>query len=526
MNHRALCLWLSLACGPGFGAADASRLYSEARRAEQAGDLLRAYALYAQAAAFEPHRARYQLRTQALREQLQRAFGTHRLASQPVAGAVTPPIENASLASAPAEATLAAPPALQSTHGGRSFDLRGDARTLFEQVAATCGLEATFDPDFSPGEAFRFRLDEAGCLEALRALEAATGSFVVPLSERQFLVARDTPAKRVEHEPVITAVIPLPAPVSLEEAQEVARAVQQTMGLPQVQLDSQRRLVSVRGRLSLVRPAQDLFRQLLRHRSQVMVRVEFLELTDSVIRDYGVSLPTLFPFVNFGDFWNHRPPIPAGFSRFAVFGGGATFLGVGVSDALAVARMSRSSGRTLLRAELRSVDGQPVSLHVGDRFPILTGAFLGQVAADVPLGIPPAITFEDLGLVLKITPRTHFPSEVSLELEAEFKVLTGEVIARIPVIATRRVQSTVRLQSGQWAVVAGLMSSEEARTVTGLAGPSRIPVLGHFFRQNSRSAQRRDVVLLLQPELLSLPPAAAPSPAIYLGSENRPRIPL
>lgn len=506
------CAWADLR-------KEASRLHREAQRAQQAGDIVRAYALYAQAAAFDPGNALYWLRSQALRERAIASARDHAGRTGQSAAALEPGAHTAST-------DHAAAPELRLSPKTHSFDLRGNARQLFEQLASECGLEAVFDADYQPGALRRFRLDETDCREALRALEAATGSFVVPLSERRFLVANDTTAKRAELEPVITTVFPLPSPVALEEARELARAVQQAMGLQQVQLDSQRRLVSLRGRVSLVRPAQDLLGQMLRYSAQVMIGVEFLELSDSLFRDYGVSLPTLFPFVNFSDVWNNRPAVPAGFSRFLVFGGGATFLGVGVTDANAIARMSRSSARTLLRAEIRSLDGRPASLHVGDKFPVITGGFFGQVVAGVPAGVPPSFTFEDLGLVLKVTPRTHVTREISLDLEAEFRVLTGEVVNRIPVIATRRLQSGVRLRDGQWAVVAGLMSSQEARTVAGLAGLSRIPVVGNVFRQTSRSRERRNVLLLLRPQILSPPPAAQPFEAVFLGSESRPRIPL
>lgn len=517
--RAALVCLMASACAGADLARHASRLHREAMRAQQAGDLVRAYVLNAQAAAFDPGNAVYWLRSQALRERAMAfARDSGGRAGQPATA--SEPVEGMG-AREPAAAVELDPSA--KTH---SFDLGGNARELFEQAGSVCGLEAVFDPDYQPGAVRRFRLDETGCREALRALESMTGSFVVPLSERRFLVANDTPAKRAELEPVISSVLPLPSPMALQEAQELARAVQQAMGLQQVQLDSQRRLVSLRGRVSLVRPAVDLLGQMLRYSGQVMIGVELVELGDSLFRDYGVSLPTMFPFVIFSDVWNHRPAVPPGFSRFVVFGGGATFLGVGVTDANAIARMTRSSARTLLRAEIRSLDGQPASLHVGDRFPVITGAFLGQVVAGVPSGVPPAFSFEDLGLVLKLTPRIHVAREISLDVEAEFKVLTGEAVNRIPVIATRRLQSAVRLRDGQWAVVAGLMSSQEARTVTGLAGLSRIPVLGHAFRQGSRSMERRNVLLLLRPQILSLPPAAQPFEAVFVGSESRPRIPL
>ena len=95
----------------------------------------------------------------------------------------------------------------------------------------------------------RFRLDNADYREALRALEAATASFVVPVGERRLLVVKDTVQKRTETEPVVSVAVPLPEPVSLQDAQELMRGVQQVMGLQQMQLDGQRRVILARDRV-------------------------------------------------------------------------------------------------------------------------------------------------------------------------------------------------------------------------------------------------------------------------------------
>jgi type IV pilus assembly protein PilQ len=120
----------------------------------------------------------------------------------------------------------------------------------------------------------------------------------------------------------------------------------------------------------------------------------------------------------------------------------------------------------------------------------------------------------------------HGTEEVSLDVEAEFKVLTGESLNGIPVIATRQLQSQVRLRNGEWAVVAGLMSASEARTITGPAGLSRLPVLGHLFRDKTRTRDVRDLLLILKPTLLSLPPDREDTRPVWVGTQPRPLTPL
>ncbi len=498
------------------------RLFADGQKAERAGDVVRAYLLYSQAVTQAPYNLDYWLRSQTLRVKA--------LLQAKPAEAQTP----ASQANAPSVATSETlssarqpqpPQELKASPNRRDLDLQGDAKRLFTEVARAYGLDAVFDSDYQPGAALRFRLDNADYREALRALEAATASFVVPVGERRLLVVKDTLQKRTESEPVVSVSVPLPEPVSLQDAQELMRGVQQVMGLQRIQLDSQRRIILVRDRVSRVRPAQALIEELLRHRALVSIEVEFVESSRTSSTSYGASLQTLFSLVNFGTPWNSTPFIPAGLTRFLVFGGGKTFLGLGLTDAQLFARMSSATGRTLYRTEIRSVDGQPATIHVGEQYPVVTGRLQPSETGAQP-ALPPAFTFEDLGLVIKVTPRVNGASEVTLDLEAEFKALTGQAFNDIPVIANRKLQTEVRLRQGEWAVIAGLMNASQARTISGLAGLSRVPLLGAVLSQNTRDDNEDQVLVVIKPALLSLPPSESATRLVPVGTEQRPRIPL
>lgn len=513
-----MCLGLALSAG---AQPPARKLYQEAREAERRGDDARALLLYSLAAAQAPDHPVYWSRARELKARV--AAQSVRPAATPSAGGL-PSLTEADWLEA---RRLQPPPELEPTGGVRDFELEGDARQQFEQLARACSLEVVFDADYRPAARSRTRLSETDCLRALRQLEAATASFVVPLAARLMLVAQDTPQKRAELEPHVTVTIPVPEPVTVQELQEVGRAVQQAMEIVKMGFDSQRRMILMRDRISKVRPAELLLRQLLEHRAQVVLELELIEVDRTSVASYGFQWPADFPFYNFARLGQSLVQRTAGgATRGFLFGGGRSLFGIGVGDAQWLAQLSETSGRTLLSAQLRSLAGQAASFHVGDQYPVMTAGYFGYTYGLPAYAPPPMLQFADLGLVLKYTPHVHGLDEVTLDLEAEFKLLAGQSVNGIPLISNRRVASRVRLKTGEWAVVAGLMNASEARTIRGLAGLSRLPVLGPLFRQQNVSRESVEVLILLKPHVVARLPSEAVTGPIWVGSEGRPRAPL
>jgi general secretion pathway protein D len=94
------------------------------------------------------------------------------------------------------------------------------------------------------------------------------------------------------------------------------------------------------------------------------------------------------------------------------------------------------------------------------------------------------------------------------------------------VISSRVLKSKVELNNGEWAVVAGLLNEQQARTVTGLAGVTRIPVLGSLTSKRSKSKDESRILILMRPRLLSTPPGQGLSHTFRVGSDTRPLTPL
>jgi hypothetical protein len=523
-------VWVCLLCATPFLQAQftASDLSDRARKAEKKGDVVSAYLLYAQAAALDPQDRTAWGRSLALRTQA--ALKAKVLPPDPTSGELTEDAADALNGITDKDIReadeLRAPVRLKPNANTSDFKLQGDSRSLWEQVAKAYGLQVIFDADYQPVSNVRFRMESVAAGEAFTALELATASFFVPVSDRMLMVARDSVQKRQELEHTIAVSVPIPEPVTVQEAQELARSVQQLMDIQKFGIDSVRRIVVIKDRISRVIPALGVLRQLLHHRPEVMLEVEFVEVVENSALDYGLRLPTSFGIAWFGKLFSFQsvPTIPEGFTNFLAFGGGRTLFGIGVTGAEAFATFSKGQTRNLITAQLRALDGQAAQFHVGDKYPILTTGYFGTTEGTGQVYTPPpAFNFEDLGVVLKVTPKVHGWDEMSLEIDAEYKVLTGEALNGIPIIANRKFQSRTRVRAGEWAVLAGLVRASEARNITGIAGLAGLPVIGALFRQNSKTVDNGQTLFVIKPHLLSPPLSEVITRPLWTGTETRGR---
>jgi general secretion pathway protein D len=522
----------------------AAQLYREGRKAERAGHLVRAYLLYSEAAAKDPRNTTYWAHSQALRTRAAieaKAMPKLDEAKEPSSGKesgaapestgsggmddLTPADESPD---PPGFSTaisdndlldlrrLKGPPELTPAPGKKNIHLQGDAKAVFEQVARDFGIEVIFDGDYQGGKALRLHLDDVDFLEALRAADAATGSFAFPLGPKVIMVVKDTEQKRNQNEPTVAVAVPIPNTVSVQEAQELGRGVQQTMDITRLWVDANRRIILIKDRVSKVRPAQKLFEELAQSRAQVMIQLQLLQVDRSNVLSYGFLMPTQFPLFYLGG------GVPSMLQTLARFAAGHTTIGLGIANARLFATLNESTARTLFESEARSLDGSAVNFHVGQKYPILTGGFLGQSIA----GSVPSFNFEDLGLSIKVTPHVHGTLDVSLDVEAAYEVLAGQSLNGIPAIGENKLQSKVRVHEGEWAVVAGMVTTSQAKSITGPAGLAQLPVIGTALRQNNRDNESTEVLIVLRPVLLNVPPDQYVGRALWVGSETRLAIPL
>ncbi len=416
---------------------------------------------------------------------------------------------------------LLPPPQLNPAAGLHSFDTTGKDREIFQSVAAAYGVKVVFDPAFEPRTGIRFEVVDADFRGAMTALTSITDTFLFPISPTTVFVARDTPQKRDQFEPQVAVAVPLPDSADQKDVNEAANAVKGILQSQRILLDGATRTIVLRERLSKANIARALLESLLQPKPQVSIDVELLALDESTNMEYGVSLPTQYPLVNFGQGkgLNFIPAVPAGFTQFLTFGGGATLIGIGISSTSVFAMTSKSWTKAIFEMQVNSTSGLPANLHVGDKYPIAQTLYTGPVTAGA--GAPfPNTTQEDLGVVLKITPHVYGDGDIGLDLEIAYKSLGSMTFNTVPSVNEQEFKASVRLKEGELAVIAGIDSDSKTLSRSGIFGLVQIPYLNEVLADNTRTSDNSKTLIVIKPHLSRLPPDPLQSPVFLFGGDN------
>ncbi len=532
---------LLLAVFVGSAGADesAEALYRKGSRAQRQGRHIEAYVLYSRARALDPGNVKYVRASRGVRRsaaQLLAAAGEYRTAielapdSWEFQSLIAEPDDDARppVISVEAAKPLPRQPAtLDYSDHKASFQFRGTAGEAYETVGEEFGVRVIFDQDFNPDHSVRADLSECGFGCAMRALGAITGSFAVPLETDLMLLASDEPGKRAELDTVAFASIPLEGALTPEEISEVGQAVQQVLDLKRFQSTVSGSVLFLRDSVAKVGMARTLAANLLHPKGELQLEMRMIMVSSGSRRNFGVDLPKSFPVTTLGSMLGAAPAAAA--QRLVALGGGETAVGVSLGDASVLARLEASSSETLQSMSIRVTHGVPAEFKVGERFPITTAQYSGGSPQSGAGYIQPApsITFEDLGLNLAVTPFIHTAMEATLQLEVNFRLLSGGSVNDVPILSNREFTSYVRLRRGEFAIVSGMQIYERRRTSGGVAGLGNIPWLGNLFRTNDWQWNRSELLVLVRPRVVRLPPGElAVMPEFLFGSEERPQLPL
>jgi Flp pilus assembly secretin CpaC len=284
---------------------------------------------------------------------------------------------------------LKGPATLAPQPGRKSVNVRGDAKSAYEQVAGMFGVRAAFDPDLT-SKNVKLRIDAVDFYTAMRLLGAQSRTFYRVVNSGLIFVASDTIEKRREYAEEIQQTFPVDAAVSPEDLTEMMRVIREIANVTRINMDTKTRSLTLRDSAEKVALAGQLIHELEEGRRDVMLDIQLLEVDRSKARTLGVTPPTstqaiplnsqdLAQLEQATDLKNLLTIVSQIFQAqgitasptnvFPVGGGKSTFLltmpnaTATFSDGLALVK----SGREVF---LRAQDGKPATFFVGERFPV------------------------------------------------------------------------------------------------------------------------------------------------------------
>jgi len=452
--------------------------------------------------------------------------------------------------------------------GVHSFHIHANQRQVIQQVFRAWGIDSAIDDSIRASVA-RLDLDNVSFDEAMHAVAMLTNSFYVAIDPHRALVARDTRDMRHQYTRLGVETIPLSG-LTNTEMTDLGNMARNVFEIQQTSVDPTAATITLRAPEDALKAFNATYHDLREGRSEVLIDVRLLQLAHSNARNTGITPPqTVTAFNVFAEeqaILNQNQAlvqqiISSGLAApgdtlailgillasgqvssslfqngVALFGGGIALSALSPGPVRFDLSLNSSDSRELDEFQLRLEDGEEGTLKSGTRYPIQTSSYssLNANTLNIPgLNTPgtsgglagllsslqgasssiPTVQFQDLGLVLKATPRVLRSGDVALNIDMKITALAGSSVNGVPVLANRAYSGVTTLKANEAIVIASEMDRNESRDVSGWPGLSEIPGLNDATDKNKQKSEST-LLIIMTPRVVRLAHGFGHSPMV------------
>src|SRR5712664_266851 len=254
-----------------------------------------------------------------------------------------------------------------------NYRASNDAKIVFDTIGKLAGLTVIYDPDF-PARRISVELNNVTLEQALEIVSLESKAFWKPVTENIIFVIPDQVQKRRDYEEQVVKTFYISNTVQPQDLTEIVTGLRQLLDLKRIQQLNSQNAIIVRDTPDKLLLAEKMIRDIDKAKPEVVVQVEVLQARTDRLRELGV-LPGQQASVAF---------TPGG-TTTTTTGGTTTTNSLSLSDlkhlstkdysvtlpgATANAVLTDTYTKIIQNPEIRSVDGQPAKLRVGDRVPV------------------------------------------------------------------------------------------------------------------------------------------------------------
>ena len=369
-------------------------------------------------------------------------------------------------------------------------------QVIIRALATFANVNVLFDPAFRPMN-ITFEGRNQTFAEALQSITASTQNFYRVTAPRTVTIIPDTPAKRREYEEDIVRTFYL----SNADGKETADLLRIVIDARRIGVMQGTNAITITDTAERVAAAGRLISIIDKARPEVLIDVELLEVSRNRLAEYGLQ------FASPGN-------PPTGINGIADINKagltvndlknltGAQILMSNVPALYYRLLKDDSTGRVLANPQLRAQVGMAAQAQFGERVPVPVTTFSPIATGGVNQQPITSFNYENIGVNIDITPRTHHDDEVSLALKVSVSNISGTGFGNLPTFGNREISTVIRLRDGETNMLAGLIRDDERRVLEGVPGLSDLPLVGRLFAFNRKETQETDIVLTLTPRII------------------------
>src|SRR5262245_39190344 len=374
------------------------------------------------------------------------------------------------------------------------------SRLVFLAIGKMADVSIGFDTAFREAPV-TIDLRNTTLRDALNAVTDQTRTFYRVTGQRTVLIVPDTPAKRREYEEEVVRVFYL-SNADLKETMDLLRMVLDARRISPV---TGTNALTVKDTPERVDAASRLLAAIDKARPEVIIDVELLEVDRTRLTEYGLQIaspgsPGLNGAIGIAPDSAVTPPTISLQSLRNL--SSADVLFANLPNLYYRLLKSDTNTRTLAKPQLRTMEGVTAQARFGERVPVPVTTFQPVAQGGLPIQPTTSFQYENIGVNIDITPRTHHEDEVTLMLRVMVQAVSGTGFGGLPTFANREINTQIRLRDGETNMLAGLIRDEERRVLDGIPGLSDIPVVGRIFAHNRTEITQSDIILTLTPHII------------------------
>lgn len=392
-----------------------------------------------------------------------------------------------------------------------ALEMTEDSKVAYETIGKLANINVLFDPDYT-SRRLTLRLKKVTIQEALDIVALESRTFWRPVTANTIFVAQDTQAKRRELEQNVVKTFYLGNVSTPTDLQDIVNAIRTVLEVQRIQQIPSQSAIVIKGTPDQLALAEKMIDDIDKSKPEVIVDVVVAQVRRDKLRNLGITPPQNATVALQNT--NGGTTTSGGSSGGSVLNFNdlqhlnSTNYAVQIDPLKAVALFSDNDSRVLQSPRIRATDNEKATLKIADKIPIATGSFgtpVGIGTATGAIGVNTQFQYTDVGVILEITPRVHPDGQVTLKTVMEISNVSGNsTIGGIsqPIISTRRVEHTIRLNDGEINLLGGIMEQQDTKTVSGTPFLGQIPLLRYIFSREDKERVTNEIVFLLIPHIV------------------------
>ena len=405
-------------------------------------------------------------------------------------------------------------------------------RDILNSMGMSTGINVAYERDYQD-RSYTIQLRGVTFEQALNQILAANQLFYKIINERTIMVIPDNAQKRALYEEQVIRTFF----VSHSDATELAQILNGIIRIPalavapQIVANKTNNTITVRASANIVAIIERIVEQNDNPKAEVIIDVQILEVNRTRAKEFGIDLSSYSPGISATFSPETDPRQNAADAGNPPFNLNTITRGISTADfylsvpsALVNFLETDSQTRLIAKPQLRGAEGQEITLNLGNEIPVPATVFTPVAQGGANFNPLTSFNYRPVGVNIQVTPRVTFEGDIILDLLVESSTLGQDVNVagqNLPSFGSRKVQTRLRLRDGESNLLAGLLREDERKSLRGIPGIMRLPVLRNLLASNDTEISQTDIIMLLTPRIVRTQELTlADVSPIFIGSQQ------